>query len=524
MAFVGAAGLAVAAPACLAAVPIALVLRRRRALLLLAALVGAAATLARYPDLADDLSRVVDALTTNDGDRADVASAVWPQLRELWLSTAPLAPTIALLVEGFRPKQVAELHRERHAAARRGRARRERRALGTEAPAPPSSRSRVLLGRHLDGDPLLPVGRRGKVHLSADRLRKLTLAVGAPGSGKTETLLRLACGTAGLADWTVFMLDPKGDATTMRRFAALMERAGRTPALFPDQAYDGWRGSPAHVANRLIEMIDWPEEGGGTYYRDLSVNLVRLACTAPDGAPGSADELLGRLDRDRLADLWAGTNQAQRLLDFKEADVAACRHRYQAFFDAVGGQLDGAFAFEDADCGYLLLDELAFGDETGKLARFLFADFKQYVATRKARGRNVLLIVDEFSAVASGDRIARLVEVVRSHGGSLVLAPQAYEGMGDPAAAARILSAAHTTLLHHLPTPEPFVQAAGTEMAIEASIQHDRGRSLDVGTTREQHQHKVDPNAVRTLTPGMCFVIGSGQAQRIQVAATPSGK
>ena len=132
----------------------------------------------------------------------------------------------------------------------------------------------------------------------------------------------------------------------------------------------------------------------------------------------------------------------------------------------------------------------------------------------------MLLIVDEFSAIATGPRVARLVEVVRSYGASLVLAPQAYEGMGGHEAAARIVNAAHTIVLHSVPEPEPIASTAGTKIAIEASTQHDAGRSLDLGSAREQHQHKVAPNEVRALPPGMCFVIGSGKAQKIQVAPT----
>lgn len=90
--------------------------------------------------------------------------------------------------------------------------------------------------------------------------------------------------------------------------------------------------------------------------------------------------------------------------------------------------------------------------------------------------------------------------------------------MGGDQAAARILNAAHTILLHQVPEPEPIVRAAGTRMAIEQSVHYDAGISLDTGSAREQHQHKVPPNEVRQLPPGMCFVIGSGRAQKLHVA------
>jgi hypothetical protein len=73
-----------------------------------------------------------------------------------------------------------------------------------------------------------------------------------------------------------------------------------------------------------------------------------------------------------------------------------------------------------------------------------------------------------------------------------------------------------------VPDPEPIVKAAGTRLAIEQSLQHEAGLSTDIGSSRQQHQLKADPNEVRRLQAGMCFVLGSGKAQKLQVAAAPS--
>jgi type IV secretory pathway TraG/TraD family ATPase VirD4 len=97
---------------------------------------------------------------------------------------------------------------------------------------------------------------------------------------------------------------------------------------------------------------------------------------------------------------------------------------------------------------YLLLNQLLYAEETTKLALLLITDFEQHLASRKPDRRRVLLIVDEFSAIADGERMARMVEVVRSYGAAVVLAPQAFQGMGGEEAAVRILNAAHTIILH----------------------------------------------------------------------------
>jgi hypothetical protein len=104
--------------------------------------------------------------------------------------------------------------------------------------------------------------------------------------------------------------------------------------------------------------------------------------------------------------------------------------RYRSFATAAGHHLSGSRAFEDTRASYLLLDGLALGDDTPRLARYLIEDFTHYCTSRKPPDRKVLLLVDEFSALRLGNAAA-LFERLRSFNPGVVLAAQSIEGLHD---------------------------------------------------------------------------------------------
>lgn len=450
-----------------------------------------------------------------------LSSGLWPA----WLAMSTAAPLLALFILYREPESsqlaAADAARDRRLLERTER-RIARRAAATDTP--PADRAGLFLGYRLAGDKLLPVRRGGRVYLPLPRLSHHLLVAGATGSGKTETVLRVADSLARTSDWTIVYVDGKGDRETMARFAALMNDAGRRVWLFPDQPYDGWRGSAAEVAGRLLQLIDFADEGGGAYYRDLAVNAIRLACDNPSRPPRSSAELLVRLHRNALLKLHSkGSLALAEIAALPKEQLDGIRARYAAFFTTVAGALDGQVAFDQLDCAYFCLDGLRLKYEAGYLARFLVEEFTQWAVGRKPRAQRVLLIVDEFSAIAqAGQGLVDVVERTRGFGVAAVLCPQFAEGMGSPEAAARIIGSAQTILLHGMATPEQFVRAGGTRRVPFTTRQLDGDAYTGLGSTRVEDEYRADPNQVRRLTPGQCFAIGSGQAMKLHIAPAPS--
>lgn len=375
----------------------------------------------------------------------------------------------------------------------------------------------VTLAVRLGGERALPVDH-GLVLVSPARLCRHLLVCGATGSGKTETLLRLAWTLAKATDAPVFYLDGKGDRDTAARFCGLMADAGRAARVFPNEPFDAWRGQPHEIHGRLMEVIDYTSEGPAAWYRDIAKNTLRLVCEHPDGPPRTSQQLLARMDTDTLTKAHHGSSALAALTS---QQVRQVRLRYEAFFGQTRGTLDGHWAWEDTPAAYLLLDSLALREETAGVARMLFEDFAHYFTSRKPRDRFAVLIVDEFSALAQAGGMAARIEQARGFNTSLILAPQVVAGMGDPQQAARILGSVETVVCHRVNTPEDIIALAGTRRAVEYSAHYESEGATGEGSARIQHQYKIDPNRVRALPPGHAYIINHGRAMKVAMLRAP---
>ncbi len=374
-----------------------------------------------------------------------------------------------------------------------------------------------VIARRISGERALPtVGRA--VLISPARLCRHVLVLGATGSGKTETVLRLAWVVAKCSGAPVFYLDGKGDRDTAGRFCALMADAGRATRVFPHQPFDGWRGQPHEIQGRLTQVIDYATEGPASWYRDIAKTTLGLVCEHPDGPPRNSRDVLARMELNKLRDAHPYSSAAAALTP---GQVSQVRLRYEAFFGQTRGALDGTWAWEDTPAAYLLLDSLALREETSGLARFLFEDFAHYFTARKARGELCVMIVDEFTALAATSGMAARVEQARGFNTGLVLAPQVVAGMGDEIEAARILGSVETVVCHRVNTPEEIVALAGTRRVIEYSTHYAAEGATGEGSARMQHQYKVDPNDVRCLAPGAAYIISRGRAMKAKIAQAP---
>ncbi len=354
--------------------------------------------------------------------------------------------------------------------------------------------------------------------LSSERLTKHLLVCGATGSGKTETLLRLAWAVASESDAPVFYLDAKGDQRNAERFCGLMADAGRSTRVLPNEPFDGWRGLPNDIHGRLMQVIDYSSDGPASWYRDIAKTTLRLVCDQPAGPPRSSRELLDRMDLEALKLMHPGSTAVAALTD---SQVGQVRLRYEAFFGQCGTTLDGGWAWEDTRAAYLMVNSLTLQEEAAGLARYLLEDYSHYFTARKPRDQFCVLIVDEFSSVAGAASMAARVEQARGFNASLVLAPQVLEGMGGETETARILGSVETVIAHRVNTPDPIVALAGTRQRPTLTTRLDEEGLRRERTVRMDDRLTIDPNKVRSLPPGVAYVISHGLVGKAQILQAP---
>jgi hypothetical protein len=363
-----------------------------------------------------------------------------------------------------------------------------------------------------------------------EREQRLAMAVlGIPGSGKTVTLLRRVW-IAARAGMRVVFVDCKGTDPGLAwqvTCAYRLANPGAIVGFWPTQPLDLWRGDGMAIANRLLAVEDWATEGGGVYYRRMATLALQLACTPPSGPPRNSGQFLRRLDLKKLQQLWRGDPTAQQDLEQLAADpqvLAGVRGRYSAFFRSLHGTADGCWGLEDVDLAVLTIPTIASRTDADAAVRLVLEDLGHFATRRKARvGDDVLLILDEFSAVQGGtDQAIHLAERLRDVGVPVVFGAQSPEGLGDERQQWRLL---HTIggglVLHQTPNPDSLVQLAGTVRTPEQAWQLDGWGPAGEARIHMEERPRVDPNLVRQLQPGEAFLIQSGRAVKLSVLQAP---
>jgi hypothetical protein len=383
------------------------------------------------------------------------------------------------------------------------------------------------------------------------RLRSHQVVLGTTGTGKTTLLLRLWAGfmtrgmqlhAAGRAPRPLLVvLDCKGGADSRRiadRARRVLRGAGAaSTAVWPDEAsLSLWALPPRQLVSTLADMVE-SGTGGAAYYADVLEEIVRLAVEAPCGPPASTADFLSRLDANWLGLAYAGAPDggSAGLLRSSAGHVGDVALRYRALLRRLGTGLDGPGGFGDADAWYCILEgtaEIAVAEAQARALVDLLAWFAAgaspggtSLAGAGAR-RDILLAVDEFSAVSRRLPIWQLYERARSLGLAVQVSAQSWPGLAaDEDERYRVATTADGGIwLLRTPHPEPVAALAGARRVVDTAR-----RLLGVplwaheGLSRAEGTPVVDPELIRGLDVGQAAYIYRGGVTYVQVKRLVAG-
>jgi hypothetical protein len=368
------------------------------------------------------------------------------------------------------------------------------------------------------------------------RLRSHQVVLGTTGTGKTTLLLRLWAGfmTRGLQLHAagrgprplLVVLDCKGGADSRRiadRARRVLRGAGvMSTAIWPDEAsLSLWALPSRQLVTTLVDMVE-SGTGGAAYYADVLEEVVRLAVDAPGGPPATTADFLGRLDANWLALAYAGApdSGSAGLLRSSAGHVGDVALRYRALLRRLGAGLDGPGGFGDADAWYCILEGTADVAVAEAQARALVDLLAQYAAHGAGADREILLAVDEFSAVSRRLPIWQLYERARSLGLAVQVSAQSWPGLapGDDDRHRLAATADGGIWLLRTPHPEPVTALAGNRPVLDTSR-----RLLGVprwgheGSSRIREEPVADPALIRRLEVGQAAYIYHGGVTFVQV-------
>jgi hypothetical protein len=378
------------------------------------------------------------------------------------------------------------------------------------------------------------------------RMRSHQVVVGTTGTGKTTLLLRLWAGfmatalrrhAAGQGRLPLLVvLDCKGGADARRiadRARRVLRVAGaRSTAIWPDEAgLSLWALPPEQLTTTLVDLIEHGT-GAAAYYADVMEAVVGLAVGAPGGPPASAAEFLARLDPGWLAAAYSsgaypsGEHEAElALVRSASRQLGDIGLRFRTLLRRLGAGLDGPGGFGDADAWYCILEgtaEISVAEAQARALVDLLASFavQRPAGPGQAGGREILLAVDEFSAVSRRLPVWQLYERARSLGLAVQVSAQSWPGLAaDEDERYRIAAAADGGIwLLRTPYPEPVAALAGTRKLTDTTR---RLTGIGVwshrGTSRMRQAPVVDPGLIRALDVGQAAYIYRGGVTYVQV-------
>jgi hypothetical protein len=382
----------------------------------------------------------------------------------------------------------------------------------------------------------------GKIRLGIDEsLRMFDLDVseiaqhiavpGASGSGKTETLMRLARGALGNG-YGVALIDCKGSGLTPRITKLAADVGAPLHIVDPDNpstvGYDPCTGDAAHIANKIVGAFTFSDSA--EIFKQVAMEVVpvivrALQATGQTPSLRTIYDALGKGGLQRLG-RTPGAEEYEDILRSLDESGGVGASGYAGLQRRLGALMQGKFgplfeqqpalAWQDVTAQqtvtYFSLSATAAGEDVELFGRVIIQDLKQFCDARMRmieRGQNVrpyLVIIDEYAALREAQQIVDLLLQARAARMPIVVASQFIPEerlIRIPILQSGVL------ICHRLGAEDSEIVAAefGTRAMprVTAQVDYETGESAK-GSIRTVQEFNMHPDVLRELQPGAAAV------------------
>ena len=286
--------------------------------------------------------------------------------------------------------------------------------------------------------------------------------------------------------------------------------------------YHPFSGGKKAIYNRLCALAgEGSQEGNARFFASRNMDILQKVAYAPQGPPRSFAQLRERLSKNWL--LRAYAKDPTSFAEVAEIDPHALsdlqttlRPFANSFSEGTG---TAGFTIEDSRHAIFSLAATSAGAEARMFVNMLIEDIKDAMMSRITRP--CFWIIDEF-LVLNNESIKDLLTVGRSRGVRIIVAMQSIDAVTEDKTREAFLTNCRTKIFMGQDKPETLAKLAGTKKGIESSIQQDEGESTGMGSSRLQDQYLIDPNDIRSLKKGECFLLRQQKAARLVVLPLPT--
>ncbi len=383
------------------------------------------------------------------------------------------------------------------------------------------------------------------------------LILGASGSGKSTTLLRLL--TEHVRRGTpVVAIDLKGSPAFAQTLADSARAAGRPFRHWTPDGAAHWNplghGNATELKDKLIGTERFTEphyQRAAERYLQTVLQVLEQAGTgtlenAGTVPPPTLEAVVRLMDprrlsaelravprplavrvQDYLAELTPDQLSAIRGLGTRLA-ILTESHTGQYLSPAGdGADIDLRSALEGPEVVLFSLNSSSYGKLAAQIGTLAIQDLVAAAGTRlTGTHEQAVVAIDEFSALGA-DHLGGLVARAREARLGVLLVTQEFADLNRAAAGLRDQVVGNTTLkiIHRQDVPDSafmVARMAGTERVWETSYQVERGWFGGVGATgrgtrREVERFVVEPNRIATLRPGEAVVITKAPESRVRL-------